>query len=158
MPAYKNRPAMSHDTPVWRHLDLDAIVATLRDSQLRFTRVDTFDDPFERSVTKQDIDDQVPIFSSHYATQSMWAMAGGDDPDLVRQFREREDPWTKTTRIRPAKTRSAHACCWFAGEESEALWRLYCEDTLNPTAGKVRGVGVGGTVSERPSSGAGARR
>jgi len=37
-----------------------------------------------------------------------------------------EDPWTRITRLRRARTRSAHACCWSAGDESELLWRLYC--------------------------------
>ena len=31
------------------------------------------------------------------------------------------------TRLRRAKTRSTYACCWAAGHESEALWRLYCK-------------------------------
>ena len=29
---------------------------------------------------------------------------------------------------RRAATRSAHASCWILGPESEAMWRLYCED------------------------------
>jgi hypothetical protein len=34
----------------------------------------------------------------------------------------------RITRLRRAKTRSAHASCWSAGDESEPLWRLYCAD------------------------------
>jgi hypothetical protein len=37
-----------------------------------------------------------------------------------------EDPWARMTRLRRAMTRSTHACCWAAGDESEPLWRLYC--------------------------------
>jgi hypothetical protein len=58
MPAYKNRPSMDSGTPVWRYMRLDALIATLRNRQLRFTRVDKFEDPFEGSVPKQTIDDQ----------------------------------------------------------------------------------------------------
>ncbi len=37
---------------------------------------------------------------------------------------------------RRAMTRSAHASCWSAGHESEAMWRLYCCDS------RVKGQGV----------------
>ena len=47
MPAYKNRPPLDPDTPVWRYLSLGAVIATVRDRKLRFTRVDKFEDPFE---------------------------------------------------------------------------------------------------------------
>lgn len=48
-----------------------------------------------------------------------------------------EDSWTRMTRLRRARVRSAHACCWSIGEESEALWRLYCQDDDG-----CQGVGV----------------
>jgi hypothetical protein len=47
-----------------------------------------------------------------------------------------EEPWTRITRLRRALTRSAHASCWSAGDESELLWRLYC------TNEGCQGVGV----------------
>jgi hypothetical protein len=111
MPVYKNRPPMDPNTPVWRYLSLDAVSATVRDQKLRFTRVDEFEDPFEGSVPKQTIDDQLLLFVSAYQMKSP----------------ESEDPWARMTRLRRAKTRSTHACCWAAGDESEALWRLYCK-------------------------------
>jgi hypothetical protein len=51
-------------TPVWRYMSLDALIAIVRDRQLRFTRVDKFEDPFERAVPKQTIDNQVLLFGS----------------------------------------------------------------------------------------------
>jgi hypothetical protein len=45
-----------------------------------------------------------------------------------------EDPWIRITRLRRARTRSAHASCWSAGDESELLWRLYDDGS--------QGVGV----------------
>ena len=36
--------------------------AMLRDRQIRLTRIDAFPDPFEGSVPKKQIDDQVAIF------------------------------------------------------------------------------------------------
>ena len=41
------------------------------------------------------------------------------------QYRDR---WGEFTRQRKAMTRSAHAICWRASVESEAMWRLYCKD------------------------------
>ena len=121
MPPYKNRRTMAPDTPIRRYLSLTAAVCTLRDEHLRLTRVDTFDDPFEGSVPKKQIDDQVPIFSSHYSFVDSGTGVGLEQP-------RREDPWTAVSRRRRAKTRAAHVSCWAAGPESEAMWRLYCED------------------------------
>jgi len=45
MPVYKNRPSMAPDTAVWRYMSLDALLATVRDGQLRFTRIDTLKTP-----------------------------------------------------------------------------------------------------------------
>jgi hypothetical protein len=43
---------------------------------------------------------------------------------------------------RRALTRSAQASCWTAGPESEALWRLYCEDDGVHGKDGLRGQGV----------------
>jgi hypothetical protein len=123
MPVYKNRPDIAADKPVWRYLDLDAVIATVQKRKLRFTRVDTFDDPFEGSAPKQTIDDQVVLFGGAY---HMLTSVAAHYPSGAMSLPEREDPWERMTRLRRAKTRSTHACCWAAGHESEALWRLYC--------------------------------
>jgi hypothetical protein len=128
MPVYKNRPYMDPDTQVWRYFSLEALIATMRDRQLRFTRVDTFEDPFEGSVPKQQIDDQVVLFGNAYQTRTMYASVEAHYPSGAMSVPEWQDRWTKTTRLRRAMTRSTHACCWAAGDESEALWRLYCTD------------------------------
>jgi hypothetical protein len=136
MPTYKNRPSMDPDTPVWRYLSLDAVIATVRDRQLRFTRVDTFADPFEGSVPKQQIDDQVVLFGGSYQMRTMYTSVAAHYPPGAMSLPEWEDPWARMTRLRRARTRSTHACCWAAGDESEALWRLYC------TNDGPRGLGV----------------
>ena len=80
MPAYRNRPLMDPDTPVWRYLSLDALIATVQDRQLRFTRVDTFADPFEGSVPKQQIDDQVALFAGAYQMRMMYGSVAAHYP------------------------------------------------------------------------------
>ena len=54
---------MDLNTPVFRYTSLEAVVSIMRDRQLRLTRLDAFRDSFKGSVPKQQIDDQVPIFS-----------------------------------------------------------------------------------------------
>jgi len=127
MPAYKNRPAMASDTVLRRHMTLDGLVQTLAKQQLRLTRLDTFPDPYEGSVPKQQIDDQLALFSSRNVF-----FEGGMNSEIP----ERLDPWTEMSLWRRAMTRSAHASCWSAGHESEAMWRLYCCDS------RVKGQGV----------------
>jgi hypothetical protein len=125
LPVCKNRPPISDDTPVWRYLSLSAVLATIKTRKLRLTRVDKFHDPFEGSVPKSQIDQQfLPLTGAASARVMMQA----PPPD--------EEPWTKITRLRRARIRSAHASCWSIGEESEALWRLYCHDD------GCQGVGV----------------
>jgi len=143
MASYKNRPVMEPTTELRRYISLDALICILRDQQLRLTRVDRFSDPFEGSVPKRQIDDQVPIFSganlmmmeqiaSHYS--------GMETP-------RRRDMWTEMSQRRRAMTRSIHASCWIAGPESEGMWRLYCEDGV-----RGRGVALRSTLGKIEAS------
>jgi len=137
-----------------RYTTLDALVHILRNRQLRLTRVDKFHDPFEGSVPKRQIDDQLPIFSSRNAAQIMGVAA--HHPSMSMPPHRHLDPWTEMTLRRRAKTRSAHASCWTAGHESEAMWRLYCRDgepegqgiALQSTFGKVEAAVAPGSFCE----------
>lgn len=134
MPAYKNRPPMDEAIELRRYLSLEAVLHVIRSQRLRLTRVDKFLDPFEGSVPKKQIDDQLPIFSSRNAIQMMGVAA--HYPGMSLPQKRNLDPWTEMTLRRQAKIRSAHASCWTAGHESEGMWRLYCDDD------GVKGQGV----------------
>jgi hypothetical protein len=138
LPIYKNRPAISGDTPVWRYLSLSAVLATIKTRQLRLTRVDKFHDPFERSVPKSQIEQQTLLFIGVESRRTMMNhIMPGHYSEMARSMLPAdEDSWTRMTRLRRARTRSAHASCWSAGDESEAIWRLYCADD------GCQGVGV----------------
>jgi len=122
-------------------MSLDALLATVRDRQLRFTRVDAFwdkDDPFEGSVPKQTIDDQFLLVAGARNAMRMHTVITGSLPEW-------EEPEEKVLRLRAAKIRSAYACCWAAGEkEIAALWqlkdpkRLGIGVALQTTLGKLR--------------------
>jgi hypothetical protein len=134
MPTYKNRVPMAPNTQVWHYTKLEAIIAMLRDRQIRLTRLDAFRDPFEGSVPKKQIDDQVAILGGATATEMMMRSVTTYYPDMQVprhpdvQVSRMRDLWQEVTQRRRAKTRSAHAICWSAGDESEAMWKLYCSD------------------------------
>jgi len=121
---------MDPSTPVTRYLSLRALVATIREQRLRMTRVDTFSDRHEGSVPKKQVDDQIPIISGDATARNLVDWEAGTDPLIG------EDGVAHVTRLRKAKTQSAHACCWAAGDELDALWQLYC------TGDGAKGVGV----------------
>ena len=137
MPQYKNRARMEASTELRRYITLDGLFDIFRNRRLRFTRIDKFNDRFEGSVPKRQIDDQLPLFASRKTIQMMHHMS--------MPFRPNHDPWIEMTLRRRAKIRSAHASCWTAGPESEAMWRLYCRDdgvegqgvALQSTLGKI---------------------
>ena len=110
MPMYKNRVPMDPVSELRRYTTLDTLVQILRDRQLRLTRVDTFQDPFEGSVPKMQIDDQLLLFSSRYQMMSSSARYRGTSMPPHPSM----DPWTEWTLRRRAKTRSAHASCLIA--------------------------------------------
>jgi hypothetical protein len=113
---------------VWRYLSLSGLIATIKTRQLRLTRVDTFQDRFEGSVPKKQIDDQNILLSGAGSKRAMLNSVFAWFPSMGRLEPPDEDPWIRITRLRRAQTRSAHASCWSHGDESEALWRLYCAD------------------------------
>jgi hypothetical protein len=127
---------MPGDTPVWRYLTLSAVIATIKTRQLRLTRVDRFQDPFEGSVPKTQIEAQIPLLIGAASRRAMMNCVAAHYPGMAKSMPPDEDLWIRITRLRRARTRSAHASCWSAGDESEALWRLYCADD------GCRGAGV----------------
>ena len=86
-------------------------------------------------MPKRQMDDQNVLFRGG-AKRAMLNSVAAHHPGMARLMPPDEDPWIRITRLRRARTRSAHASCWSAGDESEALWRLYCADD------GCQGVGV----------------
>jgi hypothetical protein len=118
---------MPGDTPVWRYLSLDAVIATIKTRRLRLTRIDKFQDPFEGSVPNAQFDQQQTVLLiGAESRRHMWNQIAPHHPGMAASMPPYEDSWTRITRWRRARTRSAHASCWSHGDESELLWRLYC--------------------------------
>lgn len=123
---YSSGQRLSPDTPVWRYMSLDAVLITLSSRQLRLTRLDKFDDPFEGTVPQAEL--------AKVAAQFFDAKAFSEGPRLRRaiQFNDvqrRSMSWADEMRQRRvARLQCAHASCWRQGDESEGMWRLYCKD------------------------------
>jgi hypothetical protein len=133
-----------------RYTSLRALEAMLRDRQLRLTRIDQFQDPFEGSVPKKTIDDQVAVFSGANFMRMQATQLAAHFPGMEPPRFDHRDPWELMTIRRKAFTRSAHASCWTAGPESEAMWRLYCAD-----GAPGQGVAVSSTLGTVEASVAG---
>ncbi len=133
MPEYRNHLPIDGAPLVRRYTTLDALVSTLMTTKLRLTRLDKFDDIFEGSVPKQQLDDQVVLFSSNHAM--MMDQIAPHYPGMNVPRRVYRDQWEIMRQRRRAKTRSAYASCWSCGDESEAMWRLYCTSALGGPAG-----------------------
>ena len=91
---------MSGDTPLWRYLTLDAVIATIEARHLRLTRVDRFQDPFEGSVPKKQIEDQIPILIGAASRRAMLNSVAAHYPGMERSRPPDEDPWLRITRLR----------------------------------------------------------
>ena len=147
MPIYKNRLVIAPNYQVWRYMSLEAATTMLRDSQMRYTRIDHFEDPFEGSVPKQEIDNQILLFSGEQAAEMQMEAIFLHSPSMEIPKTPYRDRWAEMTKSRRFKTRSAHASCWRWGDDSEAMWRLYCND-----GGGGQGVALRSTLAKLEAS------
>jgi Protein of unknown function (DUF2971) len=129
---------------VWRYSQLWKLLSALQTQKLYLALLDVLKtkfDPYEASVPESTHNDQVPIFAGNSAMQQFF---GSEEPAVARAPWERpgEDSWTRVARLRRGLLRCAHVSCWRWGEESEAMWRLYCpgEDgvAIRTTFAKLR--------------------
>lgn len=141
MPDYPSGQLLQSDAPVWRYMSLEAVMATLSSRQLRLTRLDRFDDPFEGTVPHAEL--------AQVAQQFFDAKAYSDGPRLrkaiqVNDVQRRSLSWADEMRQRRvARLQCAHASCWRHGDESEGMWRLYCKDADVPGQGVAVRTTVG---------------
>jgi hypothetical protein len=136
MPTYKNRPPTTGHEHVWRYLSLEALSKTITTRQLRLTRIDKFLDPFEASVPKQEFDNQILLLAGATSLRQTMNIIAVHHPGMATVPPPDEDLFARLTRLRRAMAVSSHASCWSVGDESELMWRLFCND------GGHQGVGI----------------
>jgi len=81
-------------------------------------------------VPKKQIDDQVPLFIGAASARAMMNSVAAHHPGMTRPIPPDEDPWIRVTRLRRARTRSAHASCWSAGDVASV--GPQADDELHP--------------------------
>lgn len=120
---------LSLQTVVWRYLPLRRLYAAIKTKHLSLTLLKHYrdspdGDPYETSVPEntKEIDLQTTgARSTCFSTANQIACK----PYPTSQF----DPNESLVRLeqqRRAVLRAAYASCWRWGDESEAMWRLYC--------------------------------
>lgn len=113
---------------VWRYSQFWKLLSTLQTRKMYLSLLDDLRikfDPYEASVPASTHNDQVVILSNNAATfQFFGSPPPATSPSAWR--RPDEEDWTRLARMRRSLLRCAHASCWRWGEESEAMWRLYC--------------------------------
>ena len=92
---------------IWRYMDLTRFISLAESRSLFFCRADLFQDAFEGSLTKVNVERREAL--------------GPDDPtdaaDIDQQYRKMRE-WTAIN-------------CWSCGKhESAAMWSLYCPEGL----------------------------
>ena len=108
------REEPNEDTKIWRYMDFTKFISLLDTSKLFFTRADQFEDPFEGSLPKKNVE--------------------------LRSQYTNHDERSKITKHWP---RCIAVNCWHENEhESAAMWKLYLKSgegvAIQSTYGKFK--------------------
>jgi hypothetical protein len=114
------------NAPLWRYTQLWKLLDMLQRKMLRFTLLETLRvkfDPYETSVPTavKGKDINMMLLTASQRSQSGLQVAG---PGAGINYGTYFDTFVPAARR--GLLRSAHANCWRNGEESEAMWKLYC--------------------------------
>jgi hypothetical protein len=109
------REEPNENTKIWRYMDFTKFISLLDTSNLFFTRADLFEDPFEGSLPKKNVE----LRSSRYADI--------DERSKISEL------WTRCIAVN----------CWHENEhESAAMWKLYLKSgegiAIQSTYGKLK--------------------
>ncbi|MCH9027284.1 MAG: DUF2971 domain-containing protein [Proteobacteria bacterium] len=109
-------PLLESDVPVWRYTDLAKFIWTLSNRKLYLCRADRLGDRFEGSVPQRDQSRMLDVMKNM-----------GDKHGVVLSREEVSRQVSPRMRaLRLAYIHSSYINCWRHGDESEAMWRLYC--------------------------------
>jgi hypothetical protein len=113
---------------VWRYWQLWKLLYAIQTRKLYLALLDEQRikfDPYEASVPESTHSDQVPILAGNSSIQQFFGSLESATPRAPWD-RPHEDGWARIARLRRGLLRCTHVSCWRWGEESEAMWRLYC--------------------------------
>lgn len=125
---------VAEDTIIWRYLKIDKYYDLISNNRLFFCRIDLFEDPFEGSIPKREVDYR-PIESikiSHF----------NNNPITLDEAKIRDTAMAETHRL---YRQTYIVSCWHMNQhESEAMWKLYLSEN--------KGVAIKSTVGQLLSS------
>lgn len=99
----------SDDLTLWRYMDLSKLLALLETKSLYFPRADTFEDPYEGTLSNM--------------TVNVMRAEGKKDPTD-------EDAMKLYLQGLKQQKRQMYISCWYASKhESAAMWKLYLQGT-----------------------------
>jgi hypothetical protein len=119
---------LGDNVAVWRYSQLWKLLSALQTQKLYLALLDELRikfDPYETSVPASTHNDPLPLLAGNSAALQL---PGPCEFAATRALPERsgEDASTRISRLRRGLLRCTHVSCWRWGEESEAMWRLYC--------------------------------
>ncbi len=104
------------DAYIWRYMDFTKFVAILESRRLHFTRTDSFQDKFEGSLTRPDVEELNATFEKAKAKHP-------DSATKLDKLRKLQREMQKTLR------ECAAINCWHLNKhESAAMWSLYTKE------------------------------
>lgn len=123
-------PSTSPHLHVWRYLPLEWLLDAIANQHLSLTLLGKYskDDPYETSVPRLVEQDDCQVI---YQSQVQIDFPDDEEAGTTRFEEPGESDHVRHRQLiarRRALLRSAHASCWRWGDESEAMWRLYCAD------------------------------
>lgn len=122
--------AVPFDTIIWRYLKIEKFKDLIENKRIFFSRTDLFEDIFEGSVPKREVDYR-PI-------ESVKISYFNNKPMTLKEAQARDNAMSETHK---AFRRSYIVSCWHMNEnKSEAMWKLY----LN----QDKGVAIKSTVGQ----------
>ena len=126
---------------IWRYIDFTKLISLLETQRLFFARADTFDDPFEGSITRPNVAARTALYES--------VLQNNPSEHLHNAL-------TNSARITSKFRGWAFISCWNMSErESAALWGLYVPPhggvALRSTVERLRHC-FGPTVDPRPAA------
>lgn len=133
-------------TPLWRYMDFSKYASMLATQALYFTRLDQFQDPFEGAMGSEDTEQ---AWCDHYLSFFRHSLRNPPEQytctlsdQQVEEHAKRLLSEFRAGNVYKAKTTFVN--CWYESQhESDAMWRLYSEQSryavaIRSTVGLLR--------------------
>lgn len=112
-----NEPS-NQDIKIWRYMSLSKFLQLLQSKELFFSRADQFEDPFEGTKSRLDIQNTRELYREAF-------------PEKFQEFEELFSAGIEKKIRRDLKEKVFISCWHMNNSESEGMWKLYGNDREN---------------------------